>query len=370
MKKYFKYLAITALTLGMAACADTDGDGEGEFTWEGSQNPENTSYRNPVWEPSLAGGTVFKAASNFVAISQETQWAAGLDYACPSLQSSNMMNWSSNQQAFSYPEVTDKIDEETGEPIVNPGSYPEWLTGKITHVSADFARTIAGANYWMVYGSEDDNAFGAASASSGMGPYTDQGCFLKAEDLGVESLRYPHLSVFVTNYYLGYTTENGSYLQQLNLRRGQVPALRGAAVKVAPAEFYNICVYRVSNTDYYMFGTVKTGSGSEIRYGRSTKATGPFVDKNGVELTDGASKGELLVEGGTEYEAPCNPMRLVMDESGVYFLAYNATAIGNEFMPSGFKRQPLFVNPLEMDEEGWFTKVVVPQSGWTSPRFQ
>ena len=38
-------------------CADTDGDGEGEFEWTGSENPQNTSYRNPVWEPSLAGGS-------------------------------------------------------------------------------------------------------------------------------------------------------------------------------------------------------------------------------------------------------------------------------------------------------------------------
>lgn len=370
MKKYFKYLAITALTFGMAACADTDGDGEGEFTWEGSQNPENTSYRNPVWEPSLAGGTVFKAASNYVAISQETEWAAGVPYACPSLQSADMMKWSSNQQAFTYPVVTDETDPDTGEPVVTPGSYPAWLTGKITSVSADFARTIAGANYWMVYASEADNAFGAATASSGMGPYTDMGCFLTAGELGVETLRYPHLSVFVTNFYLGYTTENGSYLQQLNLRRGQVPSMRGAAVKVASADFYNICVFRASNTDYYMFGTVKTGSGSEIRYGRSTKPTGPFVDRNGVELTDGASKGELLVEGGTEFEAPCNPMRMLVDEQGVHFLAYNATAVGNAVMPSGFLRQPLMLNPVEIDEDGWFTTVVVPQTGWTSPRFQ
>lgn len=370
MKTYFKYIALPLLAFGLAACADTDGDGEGEFTWEGSQNPENTSYRNPVWEPSNAGGTVFKAASNFVAISQETQWAKGLDYACPSLQSANMMTWSSNQQAFTYPVATGAVDEETGEPIVTPGSYPKWITGKITQVSADFAKTIAGANYWMVYGSDDDNAFGAATAPAGMGPYTDLGKFLSAEDLGVQTLRYPHLSVFVTNYYLGYTTEGGTYVQQLNLRRGNVPTLRGAAVKVAPADFYDICIYRVSNNDFYIFGTVATGSGSEIRYARSSKATGPFVDKNGVEITDGASKGELLVEGGTEFSAPCHPMRMLTSENGLAYLAYNATAIATPQMPSGFDRKPMFLNPIEMDEDGWFTTVVVPQTGWVSPRFQ
>ena len=81
-------------------CADTDGDGEGEFEWTGSENPQNTSYRNPVWEPSLAGGTVFKAASSFVAISSETQWAAGVDYCCPTLQSSNLMDWANNPRCL------------------------------------------------------------------------------------------------------------------------------------------------------------------------------------------------------------------------------------------------------------------------------
>ena len=169
MKKHIKYLlptlCIAALTLP-TGCSSSNG--EGEFEWTGSQNPENTSYRNPVWEPSLAGGTVFKSASNFVAISQETQWATGLDYACPSLQSSNLMTWSTNQQAFSYP--VEKTDAETGETIIEPGSRPDWITGKIDRVSADFARTLAGANYWMIYSCEADNAFGAATAPSLLGP--------------------------------------------------------------------------------------------------------------------------------------------------------------------------------------------------------
>lgn len=371
MKKYLKYIPMAVLALAAASCADTDGNGEGEFTWEGSQNPENTSFRNPVWEPSLAGGTLFKAASNFVAISQETQWAKGVDYACPSLQAADMMSWSSNQQAFSYTVVTDEIDESTGEPVVSQGTYPEWVTGRITNVSADFARTINGANYWMIYSSEADNAFGAATAPSGMGPYRDLGSFLTAEDLGATTLRYPHFSVLASvNYYLGYTTESGSYIQALNLRRGQKPTLKGSANKVAPATFYNICIFRVSNTDYYLLGTVDTGSGSEIRYARSSKATGPFVDRSGVEITDGASMGELLVESGTAYTAPCNPMRMLQNEEGLCYLSYNATKIGSEVMPSGFKRQPMFINPVAMDDEGWFTSVIVPEEGWTKPRFQ
>ena len=61
MKNCFKYIAFFACAAAMATttgCADTDGDGEGEFEWTGSENPQNTSYRNPVWEPSLAWDAV------------------------------------------------------------------------------------------------------------------------------------------------------------------------------------------------------------------------------------------------------------------------------------------------------------------------
>ena len=372
MKNFFKYISLGACALAMATaagCADTDGDGEGSFLWEGSENPENVSYRNPVWEPSLAGGTVLKGGSTFNAISQETQWAAGVDFACPSLLSSNLMNWSSSQEAFSYPTPTGETDAETGEAIMNPGSKPTWISGRITNLSADFARTLN--SYYMFYSCDADNAIGAASAPSGLGPYTDLGCLLTAEDLGVTTLRQPHFSVIAsTTFYLGYTTEAGSYIQQLNITRGKAPSLRGAAVKVAGPEFTNVCIYRLSKTEFYLFGTVTSGHNTQIRYGKGESVTGPFYDKNGTELTDGASNGELLVEGGTEYENPCNPMHLFESENGYYCLAYNATASGRELMPSGFARQPLFVSPFSMDEEGWFTEVAVPASGWTAPRFE
>ncbi|MDE6335465.1 MAG: hypothetical protein K2L34_02735 [Muribaculaceae bacterium] len=370
MNKYIKYLTSAiclASLLIQPSCSDSDG--EGEFEWTGSQNPENTSYRNPVWEPSLAGGTVFKSASSFNAISQETQWATGLDYACPSLQSSDLMNWSTNQQAFSYP--VENVNAETGETVIEPGSRPEWITGEINQVSADFARTLAGANYWMLYSCDADNAFGAATAPSGLGPYTDLGCFLSADDLGVSSLRYPHFSVIAsTNYYLGYTTENGSYLQALTLRKGNKPTLKGSPDQVSGAGFSNICIFRLDKDNFYLFGTVTNGNSTEIRYGKASKVTGPYLDKNGNELTSGASNGELLVKDGLEYVNPENPMRLFESENGYYYLAYNATDASRKLMPSGYERKPLFLDPLQMDEDGWFTTVTFPSVGWTTPRYQ
>lgn len=366
MKKYIKYISAVAVVLAMTGCnKDYEQD---HFIYEGSENPEHYSYRNPVWEPSLAGGTVFKAASNFVGFSQETQWAKGLDYPVPAIQSSDLMKWSSNQQAFKYPVFS---INEAGETVTTPGTYPEWVSGRITNVSADFARTIAGANYWMIYESEADNAFGAASAAAAPGPYTDMGKFLSAEDLGVKTLTHPSFAITQqVNNYLGYTTENGSYIQGLTIRRGSAPTLKGAPEKVSGPEFQDIVIWRSNDGKFYLLGTVSNGSGTEIRYGISSKATGPYVDRNGVELTNGDSNGELLVSDASVYKNPCNPMRVFQAENGYFYVAYNATMAGNEVMPSGFKRQPLFINPVEADEDGWFTSVIKPEIGWTTPRFE
>lgn len=367
MKTFFKYLAMGACCLSLAtACNDNDGDGT--FIWEGSQNPENTSYRNPVWEPSLAGGTLLRSGTSFAAISQETQWAAGVPYACPSLLSADLMKYTYSQQAYTYPVPTGKTDEETGEEIITPGSRPDWLTGEIDELSADFARTLNG--YYMFYGSSADNAIGAASAPSGLGPYTDQGSLITAAELGTEKLVQPHFSVVAsTNYYLGYTTENGSYLQQLNMVRNRKPATRGDAVQVSGPDFTDICIFRLDKDNYYLLGTVTVNGKSEIHYAKASAITGPYCDKAGKSLLDG-STGEPLVIGGDEYENPCNAMRIFESENGYYYLGYNATETGRDNMPSGYRRQPLFVSPLSMDDNGWFAATVTPARGWTAPRFE
>ena len=75
-----------------------EGDGIGSIEWGGSTNVEAVSYHNPVWEPSLEGGTLVVTSTNFVAIGGETQWAVGVDYCCPSIYSSTSMIWETNQQ--------------------------------------------------------------------------------------------------------------------------------------------------------------------------------------------------------------------------------------------------------------------------------
>lgn len=352
MKKIFKYIAACMLVgamvpTGFSSCTDMDGDGIDSVKWEGSQNPQNTSFRNPAWEPSLEAGTVVKGSSGFAAISATTQWAPGLTFYCPALTSQNAIEWNKASDAF---------NEET---------IPVWSNSRVNSVSVDFAKTIANANYWLFYTLEGENSIGAAqSEKAPQGPYKDLGQMtLKTTTATVKD---PFFIVVSTNFYLCYTTEEGTYIQKVTLKRNNIPTCSGNPTLIAGTDWSDVAIYRASASDVYLFGTV----GNEIRYARAENIVGPYHDKAGTALTDG-SKGEALVSSNAEYNVVENPMRAILNTEGTHlYLYYNAVEAGNDKMQSGYARKPMFIQPIPVTEDGWFTETYSPKKGWTSPRFE
>ncbi len=347
----------------LTGCTDMSGDGIDSIVWNGSTNPENTAFHSPVWEPSLEAGTVYRGASLYVALSSETQWTPGLSVCVPAITSGDLMKWTNaKQNAFSY----DSKDAD-GETVA--GTRPAWTTSRITSISADFAKTIASTPYWMVYAPEGENAIGVAYASTQQGPFVDAGKLLTAADLGATTLSDPYIAVFTTKCYLLYTTDQGSFVQELSLKKATLPTLKNAPVKVAGPEFKDVALYRTDASNYYLFGTVKGSDGAtEIRYARGEKATGPFLDKKNNDIATSGT-GELLIEGNSQNVNPENVCRVFENADGVQFVAYNATAVGKEAMMSGYARRPLFLSPGNLDADGWFESVLTPTNGWVSPRF-
>lgn len=355
MKKILNMLA-AALFVGclvptaMTSCTDNGGDGIDSVLWNGSQNPENTSFRNPVWEPSLEAGTVVKGASMFVAVSATSQWAPGLTYVCKALTSNNLMTWNAAGDTFT--------------------ASPAWGEGRVNSLSVDYARTVTGATYWMFYTLEGADGIGAASATAAAGPYTDRGTLLTAESLGKTSVRNPFFIVITTNFYLCYTTDDGTYIQKLRLNKNSGASLSGAPERIASEQFDDVAIVRASSSRFYLMGTVSSGGQKEIRYAMASKVTGPYADRSGVELTAG-STGEQLVAGGSEMANPENPMRGFVNAAGTHlFLAYNATEQGKEVMQSGYARRPMLVTPFEIADDGWLAAPATAQKGWTSPRYE
>lgn len=338
------------MPLVITGCTDNGDDGIDSILWNGSQNPENTSFRNPVWEPSLEGGTLVKGASMYVAISATTQWSPGLTYICRSLTSNNLMTWATGTDVFT--------------------TSPTWGEGRVNSLSVDYARTVTGATYWMFYTLEGSNVIGAAYATAAAGPYTDRDTLLTAENVGATTIKDPFFVVVSTSFYLCYTTDDGTYIRRLRLNRTTGATLLGDATKIAGADFTDVAIVRASSQRFYLMGTVANGTNKEIHYAMATAITGPYLDKSGTSLTAG-SNGESLVVGGTEIVNPENPMRGFLNTAGTHlFLAYNATEAGKENMQSGYARRPMFVSPIELGDDGWATSVTTAQKGWSKPRFE
>lgn len=382
---------LSTLQIGLTGCTDMDGDGIDSIEWGGSTNPESTSYRNPVWEPSLEGGTVVTSGASFVAIGGETQWAVGVDYCCPTILSTNLMQWTTNQQnAFTA------------------ANRPAWITGRINSVSADYITETTKVNvttktpvvdkdgepvldedgnpvvtetvtvedrsasrYFMLYSTDKDNAIGVASAANAQGPYVDHGCLLKASDLGATTLADPFIVAYGNDdIYIGYSTNDGSYVSKIefpftvnptslamSINTTGLPTL-GAPVKVSGVSFTNIALFRDNDGNYMIFGDVNGG----VNYAVASAPTGPYGS-----LLSGT--GDTFIEGGNGYENPCNVMRVFASSNGNYYVAYNATKTETPTMPSGYSRQPMMLNPFKISG-GKVSAAVTVNEGWTTPRFE
>ncbi len=338
------------LVLGLTSCTDMGGDGIDTVLWEGSVNPDNTSFHNPVWEPSLDGGTILRGGNSYVAISTPTEWAPGLTYLCPVVTSKDLATWDKS--------TADAFTEE---------SLPTWSEGRMNSLTADFAKmyTSSTNKYWLFYTLEGQNAIGCANASSPQGVYTDLGKVELKND--PQGLANPFFFVQAKNFYLCYSTTDGVYIQKLTLSKtGATVGSSNNPVKIAGPDFKDVAVFCNSASDLYIFGVVN----NEIRYAHATTAMGPYVDKSGTSLAEG-SNGEQLITANSTYNVVENPMRAFLNSDATHlFLCYSAVKASQPTLSSGYARKPVFVQPFELDEDGWLKGTATPTEGWTAPRFE
>lgn len=355
-------LAVQIMSFSFIACTDVSGDGVDSILYTGSNLPQNASYRNPVWEPDLELGTVFKGPTSYVAIGSESEWAKGISYCAPTLISGNLMSWSFNSNT-AYPAVPDTV-VSGAETFIN--KRPDWAEGRIHSMTAGFAKTITSTSYWMFYQIGETQAIGVSCARSPQGPYSDFGMLIDNTTISGSQLKDPFFIVVGTRFYLLYSTDQGSFVQELTLRRNKIPTLKNAAVKISNASFADVAVFK-KDINYYIFGTVKNGDKTQINYARSAAITGPFVDESGVDLLTG--NGTPLIQNGTELVNPENVCGVFTDFTNVDFILYNATESAKPLLSSGYNRRPLLLNKLTMSSDGWIEGILQPVKGWSSPKF-
>lgn len=345
MKKLI-FPALTALLIfGCLSCTDIQGDGIDTVIWEGSQLPNETSFRNPVWEPDLARPSVIRGATQFYAFGQEKDWSEGLHYVVPVLRSSDLMTWNFNGEAFA--------------------EVPDWGEGHITSVAVEFSKTLG--TYFLFY-AMGESGIGVAHSRAPQGPYVDYGKLFDADSLGFQFVHEPFFIQTGLDFYLFFETDQGVFGTELNIRRNTKPALQGTHFRIAGTEYSGVYIFRMDSDDYYCFGTVGNEVSSEVYMGRATDIEGPYLDQDGNSLEDNA--GTLVIRAGDgNLTAPGHVGGIFTDKDGKNWIMYQATDMDRPELSTGTERRPLILNLVEWDANGWPAGVVEASSGWTAPRF-
>jgi arabinan endo-1,5-alpha-L-arabinosidase len=347
MKFVFRLCLIPAFIAVLGSCTDIDGDGTGTTIWDGSVLPEETSYRNPVWEPDLGRPSVLRGATQFYAFGDEKEWSPGLSYKVPVLRSTNLMEWTITGEAF-----------ETS---------PDWAEGSITSVSGIFSKTLG--TYYLAY-MIGDAGIGTSYSKAPQGPYTDYGKIIDKDAGGFEYVSEPFLIQTGLDFYLFFNTDRGVYGTELTIKRNTAPVLSGDLFKITGPDFRAVYVFRKASDSYYLFGTIGEDGQSEICMGRGTDIEGPYLDKEGNDLMTGG--GTLLLEADPEngFESPGHAGGIFTDKYDKDWILYQATDINKPELLSGADRRPMMLSPIQWDEEGWPAQVIKAKGNWNSPKFE
>lgn len=345
MKKIFAIVLLPLLLGVMISCTDVKGDGMGTVIWQGSTVPQDSSFRNPVWEPDLSYPSVYKAAVGFYAIGSDKEWSPGLKLTAPVLSSTNLMSW-----------------DQRGEALAEK---PAWSESLISAVSAGFAKTKG--TYYMFYelGSE---GIGMGSSKAPQGPFTDYGMLIDSESTGLSKCTKPFFFAFGSKSYLFYQGGDGVYGQELILNKTGIAELKGEKFKLTGTAIESINMLKLDDY-YYLFGAVEDGDASRLTIARAEEITGPFLDKDGNSLMSGEGTLLLKAEASMGFVAVNHIAGIIEDSNDDLWVAYQATDIDMPNLSSGEPRHPLVISRIELDESGWPTQVFEAVKGWNYPKF-
>ncbi len=217
MKKSILAIIIAGISLGYYSCTDIQGDGIDTIVYTGSTVPEDTAYRNPVWDFDLTDASVFLSSGPYYGMGSEKAWADGIQYAVPTLTTTNLMDWSLISQAEAFLEK------------------PGWAEGNITSVTGVFSKSLG--MYYLFY-KLGEGGLGVADAKTPQGPYRDYGKYTDKEALGVGDIKDPFVYASGSNFYLFYgVTGDGVYGVKLSVKKNTLPVLDGSPFKIAGADF-------------------------------------------------------------------------------------------------------------------------------------
>lgn len=303
---------------------------------------DSTKYRNPVFEPILADPTVIKAEDGwFYAYGTMDDWGDGNGpHLIPVVRSRNLTDWVYVKDAFL--------------------KKPSWK--EKGGIWAPDVVKVDG-KYYLYYAfstwGDPDPGVGLAVADVPAGPFTDLGKLFLSSEVDVPNSIDPfYIEENAKKYIFWGSYSNsptqGTYGVELSADGRSVPDL-AKKFKVAAGDFEAVMIQKKGDY-YYFFGSKENcceGAKSQyhIRIGRSKSLRGPYLDKEGKDLT-ARGTGSVLLRGNEKYVGPGHNARIITDIQGVDWMLYHAINKSKPQVPTGANRRVLMLDKVTWDN-GW-----------------
>ena len=265
-----KILLLTSISIFLFSCKEEKKNTNLDYENPYNQPDTNLTYSNPVFKPVLADPSVLQAGNYFYAYGTEDDWGSDGGYHCvPVIRSSNLVDWELVGDAFN--------------------TKPNWKSGGIWAPDVSFIN----GQYFMYYSfslcGDPDPGIGYAIATQPEGPYVDQGKLFLSSEIGVNNSIDPFYIEENGTKYLFWGSFQGIYAIEL---AADGKSVTGEKTHIASNHLEASYIYHKDGY-YYYFGSQGSccdgfNSSYHVKVGRSENILGPYTDKNGNKLTDGA----------------------------------------------------------------------------------
>ncbi|HMR19279.1 MAG TPA: family 43 glycosylhydrolase [Sphingobacterium sp.] len=307
-------------------------------------NVDTSIYKNPVFEPILADPTVVQdpISGYFYAYGTQDNWGDGAgDRLVPILRSLDLVNWINIGQAF--------VTRPTWK---NQGFI--WAPD-VVHVDGNYLMYYA----YSLWG-DPNPGIGVAVSSKPQGPFTDRGKVFLSNEVGVPNSIDPFYWEEEGNKYLFWgsfssaTSTQGTYGVRLSADGLSAPNSSANKFKIAAGDFEAVVIHK-RNGYYYFIGSkgsccVGINSTYHVLVARSKSLTGPYLDKEGKDVTQ-RGNGTLLFKGNDVFVGTGHTSRIITDDNDTDWILYHGISSSKGTVSSGASRRVLMLDRIVWEND-------------------
>lgn len=300
-------------------------------------------YRNPVFKPILADPTVFRdpVSNKFYAYGTEDLWYTdNKNHLVAIVSSTNLVNWNYVADAFTV--------------------KPTWrANGGIWAPDIAYVNGKYHLYYSLSIWADPNPGIGLAIADRPEGPFTDLGKLFFTTDIGVPNSIDPFYFEDGGKKYLFWgsyssVATQGTYGVPLSDDGKSVPDMT-RKFKITAGDFEGVSLFK-KNGYYYFIGS-KGGccdgaaSNYQLRVARASKLEGPYLDKNGNDITT-RSSGTIILQSDETFAGPGHNARVMTDKNGDDWVLYHAMEKSNAII-NNINQRALMLDKLVWSADGW-----------------